>query len=72
MGMERRIDTLERRRPRGWAGRIALIDVTGMGREEARRAIMASEAAQPPWRPGDGIRTIVIDSYPGGDEDGAA
>lgn len=72
MRMERRIDILERRDPPRWTGRIVLVDVAGLARKEARRAIAASQATQPSWRPGDGIRTIVVAPDRGGDEDGAA
>lgn len=70
MSMERRIDSLERRHPRRWAGRIALVDVTGLNEQEAQQAVATAQATQPPWRPGDGIRTIVVDPYRGDEEGG--
>ena len=72
MTIERRISALEREPRPGWPGPVGLVDVTGLAEEEAARVIATAQAAQPPWRPGDGIRLVIVDAHLGDDEDGAA
>ena len=70
MTLERRIAHLERDHRPGWPGPIGLVDVTGLDEEEAARVIAAAQAAPPPWRPGEGIRLVIVDAQLGDDEGG--